>query len=1825
MTQKHRKEMKTENFGHAASKMRHAKLTTTSARKGRLFLTLLMMLLTTASAWAFKAEKTTYMISCVNGQFHIYAGTSETDSWKGTTAGINNVYWKADESHQLANDMTIKPNQNVLYSPATNVGIHTASSGNTEFTFKAPNSIAITNVVFKNGSSVVSSTNSESGSTYTVTLAENTNFNGFEVTFGTISGKCGDNANWALSKQDGQYTKLTISGSGAMTNEYGHETVNGLWRTDAPWGYDLTSVTIENGITSIGQYAFIGCQQLASLTIGSSVTTIGTNAFDHCDKLTEVTLPASVTSIGEQCFKNSSGLQRVNIQHDGAVSLGSNVFQNCGKLQYIVFPNPAAALDNTTGNWSGLASKLRVALGSQLFTVTNQGGTAAYAITNETDLRNLATAINDGSEGITNGKTFRQTGDITLSSTNFDPIGYNDYHYFTGTYDGGGYTISGLNVGDLNYHLNYGLFGYVKNGTVKNVRLINPTVNGDGTSLGAIIGKTNNATVKNCVVFSPTIWGNVDNKGSIIGSNSRSTLENLYYYGGSYGSIGQGGSDTNVTNVGRVRKVILGSGIGSVTPAINPAATSLDNGFVYNDELYYREGLELTLASSLNIPTGYHIVYKAGGNTLTGNTYTVSSTDVTLTAELAYNTYTVQFKANGGSGSMSDQLFTYGTAQDLTANAFNRVGYTFVGWNTQADGNGTSYKDKESVNNLTTTNGGTVNLWAQWTVNTYTVTLNNQSATTAGTASVTATYNAAMPTITVPTKTGYTFGGYFTEANGGGTQYYNADGTSAKNWNLTAATTLYAKWSLDTYTITYNLAGGSVATPNPETYTIESGDITLVNPTRTGYTFAGWTGTDLATPTMSVTISTGSYGDKSYTATWTANTYTITYDLAGGNVATANPETYTIESGDITIVNPTRTGYTFAGWTGTDLASPTMSVTISTGSYGDKSYTATWTANTYTVTLNNQSATTTGSESATATYNAAMPAITVPTKKGYTFGGYYTETNGGGTQYYYADGTSANYWNIAEATTLYAKWTANTYTVKFNGNGGTCGDGEMGDQTFTYDEAQNITANAFTRTGYTFAGWNTQADGNGTSYSDKESVNNLTTENNGTVTLYAKWVVPYIDADGNTQTCSNFTVLTNTTDISNLSAGWYMVTENVSYSKQFNCSKGDIHLILCDGAKMTIESNSSYAIGVSGYSLTIYAQSTGSSMGQLVATTSDKIGIYASGSITICGGNITATSNSSNGIFTTIGNITIHSGQVNASGGIYGIMANSGHNITLGLRNATDFIQVSSYQGTVNIAQGQTLTDGTNFYSGNNVSIPGGKTLRPLVIVTLELSDNADNAEAIGEAAAASTGGSLYNVILSGRTLYKDGDWNTLCLPFALSAEQIAASPLAGATIMELDGTSSDLTNGTLTLNFNDAKEIEAGRPYIVKWPIGRVISSPSDWKSFAADVAGGNTYEGKTVRLAADIEVSEMAGTYTHPFKGTFDGCGHKLTVTLQNNDDSDMGTSEQYQGVAPFRFTQGATIKNLTVDGTVSTTNRKFAAGFIGWALESTNNIQNCTSSVEICSTIDGDGTHGGFVGKASGTLNITNCLFNGMMTTSQTNGTNSCGGFVGWAATANTGVIIKNSLYAPATIPNGKYQISTSSSATFARNGANTNKSYYTETFGTAQGTSTGGATGSALKNLLGDGWEVKDGKAVPVTVSVVADLVNPVFTGVTIDDSYNDVTSKDGKVSFKGTYEGITFDEEDKSILFLGTENTLYYPQQGARIGAQRAYFQLTDPVATVRQFVLNFGEETISSIHNSQFTIHNEAGAWYTVNGVKLSEKPTTKGLYIHGGKKVVIK
>ena len=237
-----------------------------------------------------------------------------------------------------------------------------------------------------------------------------------------------------------------------------------------------------------------------------------------------------------------------------------------------------------------------------------------------------------------------------------------------------------------------------------------------------------------------------------------------------------------------------------------------------------------------------------------------------------------------------------------------------------------------------------------------------------------------------------------------------------------------------TFNIAYDLAGGTADSekPNPTSYTVETATFTLVNPTRVGYTFAGWTGTGLTEATMTVSIPQGSTGHREYTATWTKIGYTITYELNSGTADPENPASYDVETETFTLTNPTRVGYTFAGWTGMDLTGETLEVTIFQGSTGDRHYVANWTANTYTIVFDaNGGSAEVESQVVTQvtqpmTYDAPETQLMANkfTRTGYHFTGWMDE-NGKS----YTDEEKVKNLMASGSITLYAQWEINTVSL----------------------------------------------------------------------------------------------------------------------------------------------------------------------------------------------------------------------------------------------------------------------------------------------------------------------------------------------------------------------------------------------------------------------------------------------------------------------------------------------------------------------------------------------------------------------------------------------------------------------------------------------------------------------------------------------------------------------------------------------------------------------------------------------------------------------------
>ena len=567
-----------------------------------------------------------------------------------------------------------------------------------------------------------------------------------------------------------------------------------------------------------------------------------------------------------------------------------------------------------------------------------------------------------------------------------------------------------------------------------------------------------------------------------------------------------------------------------------------------------------TLSSTTTNPTTY--TYGAGNGTLTAN-YNTTGSQITLPAPTRTGyTFSGWYKE----AALTNLAGAAGAKYAPTSTQTLYAKWTINQYTLTVNPGGSTYKQNYASTKSVTapassytitfnSNGGsTVNAmtptrnFTSWSLSgsgTLSSTTTNPTTYTygAGDGTITANYNATANAITLPapTKTGYTFSGWYKEA--GLTTLAGAGGAS---YSATSSQTLYAKWTINqytltvnpggstykqnyastksvtapttSYTITFNSNGGSTVnamtptrnftswslsgsgtlsstTANPTTYTYGAGNgtltanyngtanaITLPTPTKTGYTFSGWY------KEAGLTTLAGA-GGASYSATtnqtlyakWTINGYTLTVN-PGGSKYTQNYNTtksITAPASSYTVSFNSNGGSAAANMTSSrNFSSWTLS-----GS-GKLSSTAT-NPTTYTYGA--------GNDTLTANYNGTGNAITLPstTKAGYTFGGWYKEsalTN-------LAGAAGASY-SPTSTQTLYAKWTANSYTVSFNSNGGST----ISSKTVTYDSTYG-TLTSPTKTGYTFSGW----------YKESALTNKVASDTKvttaGNHTLYAKWTV----------------------------------------------------------------------------------------------------------------------------------------------------------------------------------------------------------------------------------------------------------------------------------------------------------------------------------------------------------------------------------------------------------------------------------------------------------------------------------------------------------------------------------------------------------------------------------------------------------------------------------------------------------------------------------------------------------------------------------------------
>ena len=498
-----------------------------------------------------------------------------------------------------------------------------------------------------------------------------------------------------------------------------------------------------------------------------------------------------------------------------------------------------------------------------------------------------------------------------------------------------------------------------------------------------------------------------------------------------------------------------------------------------------------------------------GGNKYDFNTPLTNN--VTVYAHWIGNGYTVRFTGNGATGGGTpDQAFQYNIGQNLHRNGFVRDGYTFTGWK-RAD-NQQAYGDGQWVTNLTTQPNGIVTMVAQWSANEAHIRYNpNPPAgkTTGGQG----TPNWDGHTGDTPaiggngwTIDGYTFAGWTTSPDGSGTKY--APGAS---WTANGTLTLYAQWTPGEAGLTYDGNGATGGKTDPQNgVTDQKVNVRQNGFTRDGYTFMRW---DTHADCRGKAVNPGDkwtlQGSSTLYACWAGVAQTLTYHgngATGGNTAAQSGHT-----GDELTTNAngfTRDGYTFVRW---DTAKDGSGIAYGEGKNGVGRYTmkpagndlyAIWQANPASIRYRDDYGATGSTPDTTGvTGQNVTIAQNGFTRPGYTFTGWARDRRTDpslqpGGRYTLTPGT----------TTLWAQWKADPAHLIYNSNSGSTSQTRRTDG--VVDQTLTVIANPFTRSGYTFTGWNTQADGRGKAYAAGNGfrlVADAKSNPVNTSVLYAQW------------------------------------------------------------------------------------------------------------------------------------------------------------------------------------------------------------------------------------------------------------------------------------------------------------------------------------------------------------------------------------------------------------------------------------------------------------------------------------------------------------------------------------------------------------------------------------------------------------------------------------------------------------------------------------------------------------------------------------------------
>ena len=531
------------------------------------------------------------------------------------------------------------------------------------------------------------------------------------------------------------------------------------------------------------------------------------------------------------------------------------------------------------------------------------------------------------------------------------------------------------------------------------------------------------------------------------------------------------------------------------------AANLTSNGFTKAN--YTFKGWSTTQDGTVEYQNGQEVKNLTSVNKKIINLYAVWEEDPN---------YNVVYNDNYGDKEDSDPEKAYvNKPYQIKQEEPTREGYTLLGYNTDKSASEALYKVGQTIPAGIGKEGQTIKLYAIWQANKYEVVFDkNATSATGSMANQEFTYDQQQALTTNSyTNAGYTFKGWATSQNG---DVVYTDGQQVSNLTTQAngQVTLYAKWEANKYQVVFDANTGSGNMANQEFTYGQEQQLNANQFTKEGYTFNGWNtqedGAGQAYTDQASVSNLATEGQVTLYAQWQVNNYTVIFDKnATSATGSMDNQEFTYDQQQALTTNGyTNAGYTFKGWAtsqnGDVVYTDGQQVSnLTTQANGQVTLYAKWEANKYQVVF----------DANTGSGNMANQEFTYGqeqqlnanqfTKEGYTFNGWNTQEDGAGQAY--TDQASVSNLATEGQVTLYAQWQANNYTVKFDANGG---QGKMQDQQFAYDQAQKLSANVFTKENYTFAGWATSQNGE-VVYTDAKEVKNLTTANNGEVTLYAVW------------------------------------------------------------------------------------------------------------------------------------------------------------------------------------------------------------------------------------------------------------------------------------------------------------------------------------------------------------------------------------------------------------------------------------------------------------------------------------------------------------------------------------------------------------------------------------------------------------------------------------------------------------------------------------------------------------------------------------------------